>query len=369
MRGGKGGEPRGSEERKNSGAMTSRRSVLGVDGKLVRGAKPAMDEEQLIEATRWMLLSRAYDQRATALQRQGAYGVFSPVWGQEASVMGSALALDPQRDWMVPQYRELMGIVHHGYPLERISAWYMGRSTEAARIPDGVNILPTQISLAAQLPHAVGLAWGLHLQGKDSVVMAYIGDGGSSEGDFHEALNLAGVRHAPVVFFLQNNQWAISTSRRVQSATSSFALRAAGYGFPGVEVDGNDILAVYEVAIEAVQRARSGGGPTLIESVTYRMGFHNTTDNPSRYEDPAERKEAEQRDPIERTIKYLRSIGMWSDERDREMREDVKREVDDAIEKARSFPAMQPSHLFSNVYAELPVRLKRQRASLLGEGG
>src|SRR6476660_6586157 len=207
---------------------TARRAaVLNPDGSLVKGARPRMDEEFLLEALRWMLLSRAYDDRATALQRQGLYGVFSPALGQEASVVGSAMALDPARDWIVPRYRELVAVVHHGYPLEKVAAVGMGRLTDATRIPEGVRILPTQVALAAQLPHAVGLAWGLRLQRKDSVVLTYIGEGGSSEGDFHEALNLAGVRRAPVVFFLQNNQWAISPRGRVQSAAPSFALRAA----------------------------------------------------------------------------------------------------------------------------------------------
>ena len=186
-------------------ATTARRSVLKEDGKLRNGAKSSMTDAALIEALRWMLTSRTYDERATALQRQGLYGVFSPAAGQEASVVGSAMALDPARDWIVPQYRELIALVRHGYPLERLAAIGMGRITQATRIPDGVNVLPTQVALAAQLPHAVGLAWGLKLQKKDSVVMTYVGDGGSSEGDFHEALNLAGVQQAPVVFVLQNN--------------------------------------------------------------------------------------------------------------------------------------------------------------------
>src|SRR5947199_5630073 len=265
--------------------MIDRRSILKADGTLVKDAEPSMDEEFLLEALRLMLLSRLYDERVIGLQRQGQFGVFSPGLGQEASIVGSAMALDPERDWIVPQYRELLAVVHHGYPLEMITATYMGKTTEATRIPEGVNVLPTQVALAAQLPQAVGLAWGLKLQGKDAVVMAYIGDGGSSEGDFHEALNLAGVQKVPIVFFMQNNQWAISTPRSLQSATPSFSLRAAGYGFPGVEVDGNDIFAVYQAAVEAVRRARAGDGPTLIESGTYRMGFHNTIDNPSRYED------------------------------------------------------------------------------------
>jgi len=342
-------------------------SILSPDGTLAKGAKPKVGDQLLLDMLRWMLMSRVYDERATALQRQGKYGVFSPALGQEASVVGSAMALDPARDWIVPQYRELMAIVRHGYPLERIAANGMGRISDASRIPDGVNVLPNQVALAAQLQHATGLAWGLKLQKKDSVVMTYIGDGGSSEGDFHEALNLAGVMRAPVVFFLQNNQWAISTPRRRQSGTPSFALRAAGYGFPGGEVDGKDVLAVYEVAADAVQRARAGDGPTLIESHTYRMSFHNTTDNPSLYEDPKERDEAARRDPIERVIKHLTGRGLWSEERDRETRASVRAEVDAALERAATFPPATPSQVFEHVYAELPERVRRQRAELLGE--
>ena len=348
--------------------MTARQSILKPDGKLVNGAKSSMTDTALLEALRWMLMSRIYDERATALQRQGLYGVFSPAAGQEASVVGTAMALDPARDWIVPQYRELMALVRHGCPLERLAAMGMGRITHATRIPEGVNVLPTQVALAAQLPHAVGLAWGLKLQKKDSVVMTYVGDGGSSEGDFHEALNLAGVQRAPVVFVLQNNQWAISTPRLKQSATASFALRAAGYGFPGVEVDGNDVLAVFSVASEAVQRARAGQGPTLIECVTYRMSFHNTTDNPSLYEDPQQRAEAIRRDPIDRVVKHLTLRGLWNDKRDQETRASVRAEIDAALEKAAAFPTVTPGQLFDDVYSELPERLRRQREELLGEG-
>src|SRR5258708_11970546 len=229
-------------------AVITKHSVLSADGTLVKGAKPKVGDELLLEMLRWMLMSRTYDERAPALQRQGKYGVFSPALGQEASVVGSAMALDPARDWIVPQYRELMAIVRHGYPLERIAANGMGRISDASRIPDDVNVLPNQVALAAQLQHATRLAWGLKLQKKDSVVMTYVGDGGSSEAPFHDALNLAGVMRAPVVFFLQNNQWAISTPSRRQTATPSFSLRAAAYGFPGVTVDANHVLAVYELA-------------------------------------------------------------------------------------------------------------------------
>ena len=314
-----------------------------------------MTAEQLIEALRWMLTSRAYDERATRMQRQGQYGVFSPALGQEASIVGSSMTLDPKADWLVPQYRELVAMVRHGYPMANFAALGTGRNAEAARIPDGVHVLPTQVALAAQLPHAVGIAWGLKLQKKDGVVMAYVGDGGSSEGDFHEALNLAGVQKVPVVFVLQNNQWAISTPRRLQSSAPSFALRAAGYGIPGVDIDGNDVMAVYAAATEAVARARAGEGPTLIESVTYRMSFHNTTDNPSLYEDAAQHEEAARRDPIERVVKYLTSQRKWDAARDEQARAEARAEVDAAFEAAAAFPPVGEGDLFRHVY-EKPVQ-------------
>ncbi|HET9781129.1 MAG TPA: thiamine pyrophosphate-dependent dehydrogenase E1 component subunit alpha [Candidatus Dormibacteraeota bacterium] len=347
--------------------METLRSILKPDGSVMPGAKSRMDEELLLEALRWMIKSRLYDQRVIALQRQGQFGVFSPGTGQEASIVGSALALDPARDWIVPQYRELMATVHHGLPLEVITAQYLGK-IGPARIPEGVNVLPTQVSIAAQLPQATGLAWGLRLRGKDAVVMAYIGDGGSSEGDFHEGLNLAGVVKAPIVFFLQNNQWAISTSRRVQSATKSFSLRAAGYGFEGIAVDGNDVMAVYDAACDAVERARNGGGPTLIESVTYRMSFHNTTDNPSRYEDPKEHDEARARDPIERVQRYLAGLGLWDEKRAAALTDEVREENERALQLAYAAPAPRPEDVFANVYADLPPRVARQKSDFLDGG-
>ena len=341
--------------------------ILDAGGALVPGARPSMDEEFLLEALRWMFLSRMFDERATGMQRQGRWGTYSPVTGQEASVVGSMLPLEPERDWLVPQYRELVAYVHHGYPLERITANYLGKG-QAGRIPDGVNLLPPQVALAAQLQHATGLAWGLKLQRQPGVVMTYIGDGGSSEGDFHEALNLAGVLKAPIVFFMQNNQWAISTPRRLQSAAPGFWLRAAGYGFPGVEVDGNDVLAVYAAAGKAVERARAGEGPTLIEAVTYRMSFHNTTDDPSRYRDSAEYEEAGRRDPIARVTAYLGALGMWDERRERQMRESVTAEIDDAVQKALAFPVVRPENVFDNVYERPPDRVLRQRAQAVGRG-
>ncbi len=339
--------------------------VLNPAGKLRKGAKPALDEEFILEGLRWMMLSRAFDNKATVLQRQGRFGVFSPVLGQEASVVGSALAFDPRIDWLVPQYRELPAYLMWGFPLSKHILNLSGNPV-AGRIPDDLNMLPTQVSLAAQLPHAVGLAWGLQIQGKEGVVLTYCGEGASSEGDFHEACNLAGVVKAPIVFFLQNNQWAISTPRHFQSAARHFADRAAGYGFEGRLVDGNDLLAVHEVTRDAVARARSGEGPTLIESVTYRMSFHNTTDNPSRYQDPAELEEARGRDPIKRVQAYLAERGLWYEDREREFSQSVDREIDEAIAQAQQAPPPQPAQIFDHIFAELTPRQAAQRRELLG---
>lgn len=324
-----------------------------------------MDEEFLLEGLRWMMFSRAFDTRATNLQRQGRFGVFSPVLGQEASVVGSAMAFDPRIDWLVPQYRELPAYVMWGFPLSSHIMNLSGNPV-AGRIPDDVKLLPTQVSLAAQLPHAVGLAWGLQIQGREGVVATYFGEGASSEGDFHEACNLAGVLRAPVVFILQNNQWAISTPRQFQSAARHFADRAAGYGFEGRVVDGNDLLAVYEVTRDAVARARAGEGPTLIESVTYRMSFHNTTDNPSRYQDPADLEEARSRDPIKRVQAYLSQRGLWNADREQEFTAAIAAEIDEALAQAQKASPPQPSQIFDHIFAELTPRQEAQRSELLG---
>lgn len=333
--------------------------VLGVDGSLREGTSAPMTDEQVLDALRWMLLSRTVDMRAVSLQRQGRMGTFSAVRGQEASVVGSSFALDPARDWIVPQYREMPAVVRHGFPLDRFLLYWMGNPA-GGRIPDGAKILPLQIALAAQIPHAVGLGWGLRNQGIDSVVMTYFGDGASSEGDFHEALNLGGVVRAPVVFFLQNNGWAISTPRSKQSAAATFASRAAGYGFPGVVVDGNDLFAVYQATTEAVQRARRGEGPTLIESLTYRMGAHNTADDHTRYMEPVQTSAWDERDPVLRVTRYLRARGAWDDEAQVALQADIDTQVDKAIVDAEAFDPPHADQVFTHVYAEPHARLRAQ---------
>lgn len=325
----------------------------------------AMTDDQAVEALRLMLLGRAVDRYAVALQRQGVFGTYGETRGQEATLVGAAHALDPAIDWMVPQYRELPALVHHGVPLELLFLMYT-YNPAGFTVPAGVNALCNQVSLAAQLPQAVGVAWGLKLQKKPGVVMAFLGDGGSSEGDFFEACNLAGVTGAPIVVVVQNNGWAISTPFERQTAAESIAARAPGFGIAGELVDGNDLFAVHDAARRAVERARSGGGATLLECRTYRMGAHNTNDDPSRYRDDQEVEHWGQRDPIERVRQYLTSRGVWNEELEAQEEERLSARLDAALEWAQAQPAPSAEQVFDHVYADPPQRLLRQRAEIVG---
>jgi len=350
-------------ERLSAPELTTVLRILDPQGNLVDGAQPRLSLERTVEGLRWMMLSRAFDARATAMQRQGRLGTYSPVKGQEASVVGSSLALDPARDWIAPSYRELPALVRHGHSLERIVAGYMGKAASSG-IREGVNVLPNQVALATQLQHATGLAWGLKLQRKPGVVMAYCGEGAASEGDFHEACNMAGVRGAPIIFVLMNNQWAISTSRELQSA-GEFYRRAEGYGFPGVLVDGNDLLAVYQAAADAVERARSGSGPTLIDCVTFRLSFHNTTDDPGAYLPAGWLERAEREDPIRRVQAFLAAQGLWDDGSRAPVEGEIAEQIDAAVQAASAMRTSRATDLFDNVYDRPPERMRRQREELL----
>jgi TPP-dependent pyruvate/acetoin dehydrogenase alpha subunit len=338
------------------------RRLLAPDGTLASGHVPSLAGDELLGAWRAMLRSRVMDERCFSLQRQGRIGTFSPVNGEEAAVIGSAWALDPERDWVVPQYRELPAMVRHGFTLTQALQYFQGKPQGNFMGP-GVNVLPFQISLAAQIPHAVGLAWALRQRGLDGVVCVYFGDGASSEGDAHEALNLAGVRRAPVLFVLKNNGWAISTPVRKQTAATSFAARAAGYGMPGELVDGNDLFAMHDACSRAVARARAGDGPTLIEARTYRMGPHNTSDDPTRYVDPDELAEQRAADPVDRLRRHLQASGLVDEASEEAAVAELRAEVDAAVTEAEATPGPGPAGMFDHVYAEPPARVAAQRAA------
>ncbi len=331
--------------------------LLDGAGRL-RGKSP-MSRSQVKEALRLMMQSRAIDELCIKLQRLGRMGLYGPVHGQEAAVVGSAMALDPARDWIVPASREQPAMLRHGWPLDNLFAAYMGRLDHGV-IPEGVKLLTRQQSIGAQMPHATGLAWALKIRRQRGAVLVYCGDGASSEGDFHEALNLAGVMSVPLVAVLINNGYAISTPVRKQTA-GSLAARAMGYGFPGIAVDGNDVFAVYETSKKAVKRALDGAGPTLIECETYRMGFHNTSDNPNEYRTQAEVQEAASRDPIQRLSRYALNSGITSAQELTAWSEEIASELDGSYRRAAAMPRPGRDAIFSHVYEELPDRVRRQR--------
>jgi pyruvate dehydrogenase E1 component alpha subunit len=333
---------------------------LDADGVLADGYEPPLPDGDLLAAFRLMWLTRIANERGVSLQRQGRLGTIASARGQEAAMVGSVWPLDPALDWLVPQYRELPSMVRMGFPLARFLLYYRGHPLGGAT-PEGVNVLPVQIALAAQLPHAVGLAWGLRQQGSEAVVLTYFGEGAASEGDAHEALNLAGVKKAPVVFVLQNNGWAISTPLSKQTAATDLASRAAGYGIAGELVDGNDLFAVYEASRRAVDRARAGGGPTLIEARTYRLGPHNTTDDETRYVDLEVHESWILRDPLTRLRTLLLERGLLTEESEETWRVELTEEVNAAITEMEAAPPTQPDDLFIEVYASGSPRLDRQR--------
>jgi pyruvate dehydrogenase E1 component subunit alpha len=337
--------------------------IIADDDRSLLAPSPDLDNEQLVELLREMTKARVCSTRLFNLQRQGRIGTFAPIDGQEAAVVGSAAALDPARDWVVPQYREQVALGRFGPEVLEREVLYLRGHPEGGFMPESAHVFPVQIALAAQVPHAVGLAWGLHKRGEEAVVLVHFGDGASSEGDFYEAANFAGVLRAPVILFCNNNGWAISTPRSIQTASESIAMKAAAFGFPGVQVDGTDVLAVYSVAREARERALAGQGPTLIESVSYRLGPHTTADDPTRYVPPDEVTRGRARDPILRFRRLLEARGLW-DEADQEAAEKSANDLmNHAIEAAESMP-LAPDAFFDHVYAVPTPRMETQRAEL-----
>jgi pyruvate dehydrogenase E1 component alpha subunit len=321
--------------------------------------------EEKLSFFRWMSLVREFDRRCVHLQRLGKIGTYAPLEGQEAAQVGSALVLR-REDWVFPSYREHGAAMVVGMPMSQLFLYWMGR-IEGCRPPEGVRLLPVTVPIATQLPQATGAAWAAKLKRESFVSVAYFGDGATSEGDFHEACNFAGVFRVPVIFFCQNNGYAISVPFVRQSASPTVAEKAQAYAFPGVRVDGNDVIAVYDVMRQAVERARNGQGPTLIEAVTYRKGAHTTADDESRYRPRAEVEMWKSRDPLERYVSLLKTEGLLSDQAEQDWYDTCKAQVEDAFSQAIHQEPPPPEHMFSHVFSELPVSLKKQRAELQRE--
>lgn len=311
---------------------------------------------------RWMVTARVFDERALTLQRQGRLGTYAPLAGQEAAQVGSAYALKPE-DWMFPSYREHVVQVMRGQRwLDILTYW--GGSEEGNRIPEGVNNFTISIPIATQCLHAVGTAWAAKIKGDKVCSMVYFGDGATSEGDFHEALNFAAVFQTPTVFFCQNNQYAISVPRTKQTHSETIAQKAIAYGMEGLQVDGNDIFAVYKVTKYALEKGRRGGGPTLIEAVTYRLSHHTTADDWTRYR-PAEEVEMwKQKDPIKRLKLYLEKQGLWSADDEAKLLEEAKNEIAQTVAQYEALPKRDVEDIFKYMYAEMPWNLKEQLQEL-----
>jgi len=345
-------------------------SILDESGKVDESLDPHLDADKLLAIYRLMLTARRLDERCINMQRQGRIGTYGPCRGQEACHCAATVVMEPA-DWVVHAFREPGSFFHRGWPLETVLKFWGGYE-EGCRPPDGVNDLPIAVPIATQFPHAMGIAWGMKLRDDPHAVLCYGGDGATSEGDFHESLNFAGVYNLPVVFLIQNNQWAISIPRERQTASETLAQKALAYGFDGIQVDGNDALAVYVATKEAVERARAGGGPTLIEAVTYRMSVHTTADDPTKYRSDDEVKAWEKRDPIVRFQKYLLGRRVLSAKLVDEIEVDVRALVAAAVDRYEAARDVDPLDCFDYMYAQLPDELLEQReefkSALVREG-
>lgn len=345
--------------------------VIRDDGSTDEALDPRLAEPDVVRMYRFMLLERILDERMLALQRQGRIGFYGPSVGQEAAIVGSAMAMGPD-DWIFPQYREPAAALVRGMPLADMVAQFVGNGRDpihGRQMPCHYvyrkgNFASISSCVGTQIPHAVGAAWAAKLRGDPVVTLVFFGDGGTSTSDFHVGMNFAGVFRAPVVFLCNNNQWAISVPVSKQTASESIARKALGYGFDGLRVDGMDALAVYAATRDAARKARSGGGPTLVEALTYRLGPHSSSDDPSRYRDEREVEAWWKRDPLLVFRRYLQHRGIWSEAFEAQLEREIGEEIGAAVREAESGPPLPPEDMVAEVYAEIPWHLREQREEL-----
>jgi pyruvate dehydrogenase E1 component alpha subunit len=344
--------------------------ILDEKGEARPDLEPKLDAPELRRMYSLMVTTRAADLKALKLQRQGRMGTFAPSLGHEACQVGSAFALQ-KKDWVFPYFRDLGMYLTLGLPLKNYYLYWIGNE-EGMRIPPDLNIFTMSVPVSTHLPHAVGCAMAAKIKKEDAAVLAYFGDGATSEGDFNEALNFAGVFKTPNVFICVNNQYAISLPVSRQTAAKTIAQKAIAFGFAGILVDGNDVLAMYAATKEALDKARSGGEPTLIEAYTYRMGNHTTSDDASRYRTEEEVGEWTKKDPLERYKLYLKSRGLWDESFENQVQKEAEDLVNDAVEKAENTPAPSLDDLFMYTYKDMPADLTEELNELkayLKEGG
>lgn len=346
--------------------------VLRDDDTADPATDPGMPTDVLLRAYREMKRVRLIDTRMMLLQRQGRIHFAGECRGQEATPIATGLLLEPS-DWVFPALRESAIMLVRGFALRTYLAQYFGNSGDVLKgrqMPShmsgrAVNQVAWSSCMATQMPHAVGAAWAAKMKRDRTVTIGFVGDGGTSEPDFHNALNFAGVFKVPCVLVCQNNHWAISVPAQRQTASETFAVKGRAYGVPGVRVDGNDVLAIYRVMRDAIARARDGQGPTFIEAVTYRMGAHSSSDDPTRYRTQSEVDMWALRDPIMRLRRFLVKRGLLDDGQDAALEEGLMAEITTAIQEVEQLAPPARETLFDDVYAELPWHLVEQRAEVL----
>lgn len=330
--------------------------LINPDGSVLDRLPVTLEEMKSLYAD--MVEARVFDSKSIAMQRQGRLATYAPFRGQEAAQIGAAAALR-DGDWVAATYRDAALNWRAGYPWELL---ILGRTGDerGGEIPEGINIMPPSITVGGHMIHAVGLAWAEKLTGSDRISLTSFGDGATSEGDFHEAMNFAAVYETPTVFLCQNNGYAISYPTSEQTRSDSIAIKAAAYGMPGIQVDGNDVVAVLVAVREAALLARTGDGPSLIEAVTYRMGPHTTADDPTRYREDSEDDEWEEKDPLARVRKLLDRQGEWSEEWQEQLETEAAEKIEKAVEWAESVPEPTFEEMLGRMYAEPTAPLREQ---------
>lgn len=334
-------------------------SILDEKGQIVlQKDLPSFTDDELLYLYKTMLYSRIIDEKALSYQRQGRMLTYAPNIGQEATQIGSAYAMEKE-DWLVPSFRELGALLIRGVPLEKIYLYWYGNE-EGSKLDTEKKVLPVSVPIASQLQHATGIGIANNIKKENNVVVTYVGDGGTSHGDFHEALNFAAVFNAPVVFIVQNNQYAISVPRHNQTVSKTIAQKSMAYGMPGILVDGNDIFAMYSATKEAIDRARKGEGPSLIEAYTYRLGAHTTSDDPTIYRDDEEVQKWKEKDPIKRFKKYLMSKNLISDHWEEETKRKLNEKVGGIFEEIEAMSHSSVEDIFKYHYETMPPQLEEQ---------
>lgn len=335
-------------------------NILNEHGDVDESLMPNLSDDTLQWMYQTMVLAREFDAKMLAMQRQGRIATFALLKGQEACQIGAVAALT-DNDWIIPAFRETGMLVAKGVPLVKMLL-YNGGDERGSTLDGGQHITPCAIPVGSQTCHAAGIALGMKMKKHDACALVFFGDGATSEGDFHESLNFAGVFQTPCIFLCQNNQFAISTRFHQQTHAETVAQKAIAYGIPGIRVDGNDVFAVYAAVKEAAERAKRGEGPTLIEAVTYRLGDHTTSDDASRYRSDEEVKEWEKKEPIRRLKTYLQAHGKWSDEDETRLHKEIEDKINTAVKEYENSPTPSVEDIFTYMYEQLTVPLKEQLA-------